>query len=234
MPGRKKTYSNYSLTDEIADILRARILKGEYKVGEKIKETRIADEFRVSRTPIREALHKLRKEGLIEYKTNRGCFARGITLRDVNDIFAIRMALEDLTIEWAVSRISKDDLKALDDACTRMKAAVEKNDSDTVLAINKEFHNIIYNATGSRFMGQILRSYKEYIEQTQLVIFYEHSYLQHILYEHMAILNAMKAYDTEAAKKAMRDHMQKSRLRTLAVYKLEEDDESGEEQLPEK
>ena len=60
-------YSNvFSLTDEIADIIRDRILKGEYKIGEKIKETQIASELKVSRTPIREAFKQLENEGLID------------------------------------------------------------------------------------------------------------------------------------------------------------------------
>jgi DNA-binding GntR family transcriptional regulator len=229
MPGRKKSYSNYSLTDEIADILRARILKGEYKVGEKIKETHIAEELRVSRTPIREALHKLEKEGLIEYKVNRGCYARGITIRDVNDIYAIRKVLENLTMEWAVSRISADEIQQLHDKCDEMKKYVDADDSEGVLKVNKEFHDIIYNATGSRFMGQILKSYKEYIEQTQVVIFYEREYLQHILDEHLAILDRIEAHDIEGAKEAMDIHMQNSKQRTIAVYSLEENHEAGQE-----
>ena len=82
-----------SLTEEIAGILRSRILKGEYKIGEKIKETHVAEELKVSRTPIRKAFKQLEDEGLIEYVPNRGCFARGFTRRDVEDIYSIRKAL---------------------------------------------------------------------------------------------------------------------------------------------
>ena len=75
-----KEFSNsFSLTDEIADIVRERILKGEYEIGEKIKENQIATELRVSRTPIREAFKLLENEGLIDYIPNRGCFAKGFT-----------------------------------------------------------------------------------------------------------------------------------------------------------
>ena len=63
-----KYSGSFSLTDEIADIIRDRVLKGEYKIGEKIKENQIATELRVSRTPIREAFKILENEGLIEYK----------------------------------------------------------------------------------------------------------------------------------------------------------------------
>ena len=86
----KKEFSNFfSLTDEIANIVRERILQGEYQIGEKIKENQIAAELRVSRTPIREAFKQLEEEGIIDYIPNRGCFAKGFTKQDVDDIYAV-------------------------------------------------------------------------------------------------------------------------------------------------
>ena len=106
-----KEFSNsFSLTDEIADIVRERILKGEYEIGEKIKENQIASELRVSRTPIREAFKLLENEGLIDYIPNRGCFAKGFTKQDVEDIYAVREALEEMAVRWAVARISENEI----------------------------------------------------------------------------------------------------------------------------
>ena len=161
-------YSNvFSLTDEIADIIRDRILKGEYKIGEKIKETQIASELKVSRTPIREAFKQLENEGLIDYIPNRGCFAKGFTKQDIEDIYAVRKALEILCVEWAVSRITEEQIQNLQDQCDLMEFYTVRQDEKKVLEINTGFHDIIYNATGSRFMAQVLRSYKEYIDQTR-------------------------------------------------------------------
>ena len=160
-------YSNvFSLTDEIADIIRDRILKGEYKIGEKIKETQIASELKVSRTPIREAFKQLENEGLIDYIPNRGCFAKGFTKQDIEDIYAVRKALEILCVEWAVSRITEEQIQNLQDQCDLMEFYTVRQDEKKVLEINTGFHDIIYNATGSRFMAQVLRSYIEFIDQT--------------------------------------------------------------------
>ena len=93
MTDKKEFASTFSLTDEIAEIIRNRILKGEYQIGEKIKETKIASELCVSRTPIREAFKLLENEGLIDYVPNRGCFAKGFTKQDIDDIYAVRTAL---------------------------------------------------------------------------------------------------------------------------------------------
>ncbi|WP_312352990.1 GntR family transcriptional regulator, partial [Aminipila sp.] len=100
-----------SLTNEIVDILRERILKGEYIIGEKIIENQIATEFRVSRTPIRDAFKQLETEGLIDYIPNRGSFAKGFTKQDMQDIYSVRSALEQLAIEWAIERITDDELE---------------------------------------------------------------------------------------------------------------------------
>lgn len=209
-----------SLTDSIAGIIRARILKGEYKIGEKIKETHVAEELRVSRTPIRKAFKELEEEGLIEYVPNKGCFAKGFTKRDIEDVYAVRKVLEELTVEWAVKRITDEEINMMAAKCTEMQGYVDQADSARVLASNKEFHEIIYHATGSRFMSQVLRSYKEYIEQTTRPIFYEPKFLQQIVDEHRAILKAFEKRDTEAAIEAMSVHMTNSMGRAEYVYRV--------------
>lgn len=210
-----------SLTENIAEIMRERILKGEYKIGEKIKETHVAEELRVSRTPIRKAFKQLEEEGLIEYIPNRGCFAKGFTKRDIEDIYAIRKALEELTTEWAVDRITDDDIDAMKEKCDKMQEYVDKGDSAKVLSVNKEFHEIIYGATGSRFMSQVLRSYKEYIEQTTRPIFYEPKFLQQIVDEHRAIVAGFEKRDLDEAVSAMSTHMTNSMGRAEYVYRVE-------------
>lgn len=216
----KKMTQFESLTDSIASVIRSRILNGEYKIGEKIKETHVAEELRVSRTPIRKAFKELEEEGLIEYIPNKGCFAKGFTRRDIEDVYAVRKVLEELTVEWAVSRITDEEIAKMAEKCEEMQGYVDKADSARVLACNKEFHEVIYRATGSRFMSQVLRSYKEYIEQTTRPIFYEPKFLQQIVDEHRAIVDAFEKRDTESAVAAMSRHMTNSMGRAEYVYKV--------------
>ena len=222
MSGSQNFANVSSLTDEIVDIIRDRILKGEYKIGEKIKENQIATEFKVSRTPIREAFKQLENEGLIDYVPNRGCFAKGFTRQDIEDIYAVRKALELMAVEWAVSRISGEQIAALQEQSELMEFYTARKDSDKVLELNSAYHNIIYDAAGSRFMAQILRSYKEYIEQTRKVILYEQTYLEEILKEHKKVLDAIIARVVEGAKKAMGEHLEMSQRRAKLQYHMEE------------
>ena len=222
MNGNQNFSNGFSLTDEIADIVRERILKGEYRIGEKIKENQIATELKVSRTPIREAFKQLENEGLIDYIPNRGCFAKGFTRQDIEDIYAVRKALEVLAVEWAVNRIDDEQLAELQRQSDLMEFYTTRKDSKRVLEINADFHDIIYNAAGSRFMAQVLRSYKEYIEQTRKVLYYEQDCLTDIFSEHREILEAIKRRDSAGAKAAMARHLEGSQRRAKFVYNITE------------
>lgn len=214
-----KTFSNSSsLTEEIADIVRERVLKGEYEIGEKIKENQIASELRVSRTPIRDAFKLLENEGLIDYIPNRGCFAKGFTKRDVEDIYAVRESLEELAVMWSVERISKEEIAALEEQCDMMEFYARKKDSKKVLELNSGFHDVIYTSARSRFLAQVLRSYKAYLDKTRKSIFYDQAYLEAILKEHRVILDAIRSRDKQRAVDAMKAHLSASQQRAEQIW----------------
>ena len=220
MTAKKEFSSSFTLTDEIADMVRDRILKGEYEIGEKIKETQIAAELRVSRTPIREAFKLLENEGLIDYIPNRGCFAKGFTRQDVDDIYAVREALERLAVERAVERITPEEIRELEEQWELMEFYSKKKDGKKVLELNSSFHDIIYASTRSRFMAQVLRSYKDYIDKTRKAVIYKQDYLESILKEHKKILDAIKRKEKEEAAEAMSYHLEQSHKRAEAVWNL--------------
>ena len=209
-----------TLTDEIADIVRDRILKGEYYIGEKIKETAISAELNVSRTPIREAFKQLSEEGLLDYIPNRGCFAKGFTKRDVSDIYTVREALEKLAVTWACERITDDELLKLEEQFDLMDYYTMKKDVKKTLELNSAFHGIIYEAAGSRFLAQVLNSYKEYLNKTRKSIFYSTEFLEDIQKEHGELFEAMKARNTERAVKAIQNHLAGSRKRAEMLWNL--------------
>lgn len=208
-----------TLTDEIADIIRERILNGKYAIGEKIIEAPLANEFCVSRTPIRQAFKKLTSEGLIENIPNRGSFAKGFTRRDIQDIYEVRKALEALAIEWAVERISRKEIARLEEIVELMENYTVKVNFEKVLEANREFHETIYKASKSRFMAQILRSYQDYVQQARRTTVYEAGYLEAILKEHKEILVAVRSRNAGEAIKLTNKHLDNSRRRTESKWK---------------
>lgn len=207
-------FSNaFSLTDEIAEIIRERILKGEYKIGEKIKENQLATELRVSRTPIREAFKQLEEEGLMEYIPNRGCFAKGFTKQDMSDIYSVRKALEQLAVEWAVERITDEEIEQLKSQIDLMEFYTKRLDTKKVLELNNKFHQTIYGSTRSRFLAQILRSYQDYVSQARKATVYGEDNLKAILKEHKSIMDAIIAKDPALAVELTGKHLDNSRAR---------------------
>ena len=178
----------------------------------------IATELRVSRTPIREAFKLLENEGLIDYIPNRGCFAKGFTKQDVEDIYAVRESLEELAVMWAVERILPEEITALEEQCDMMEFYTRRKDVKKVLELNSGFHDVIYASARSRFLAQVLRSYKAYLDKTRKSIFYEQDYLESILKEHRAILEAIKAHQKDRAIKAMKQHLIASQQRAERIW----------------
>jgi len=208
-----------SLTEEIAAIIRERILDGTYAIGEKIPEAPLSNELRVSRTPIRHAFQQLAQEGLVEMIPNRGTFARGFTKRDVQDIYEVRKALEALAMEWAVERIGEEELQVLREIVDQMEFYTLKQNYQRVMEANREFHETIYRASRSRFLSQILKSYQEYVQQARKKTVYEPEYLESILEEHKKILRALEEKDAKSAMRLVNQHLENSRKRAEAKWK---------------
>jgi DNA-binding GntR family transcriptional regulator len=162
----------------------------------------------------------LENEGLIDYIPNHGCYAKGFTHQDVDDIYAVREALEKLAVGLAVERITEEELAELEEQCDLMEFYAKKKDPKKVLELNSTFHDTIYAATRSRFMAQVLHSYKEYLDKTRRSIFYEQNYLECIIKEHRAILRAIQSGDKQLASRAVEEHLQQSRMRTETFWNL--------------
>ena len=226
---KEKFSDGIPLAEEIANIIRDRILKGEYGIGERIKGTKIAEELKVSRTPIREAFRKLEIEGLIETIPNRGSFALGFTKQDISDIYAVRAAVELLAVERAAGRISVEEIRQLQETFDLMEFYTRKRDAGRMLEFNRIFHQTIYKASGSRFLSQILNSYQNYVEETRKVTVYQDSNLWQILKEHGEILNAIKEHNKPLAQEKTRVHLINSQARAEEQILLKDEGRSKPE-----
>ena len=215
--------ANFTGVVEEIDVMRkaCRIVRDTLLyVGEKIKEGSIAQELNVSRTPIREAFKILEEEGLLDYLPNRGCYAKGFTKRDVSDIYTVREDLEKLAVTWACERITDEEIEKLEEQCELMDFYTRKKDVQKILAMNSAFHDIIYNSSRSRFLSQVLRSYKGYLDKARKSVFYDETFLDSIQNEHRALLDAIKERDTDKALLAVHVHLTESKKRTESVWNL--------------
>ena len=207
-----------SLAEEIAQILRGRIINGEYAIGEKLVENKIALELKVSRTPVRDAFKQLVKEKLIEYIPNRGCFARGFEKEDVRDIYAVRNAVEQLAVEWAIRNRTEEDIKRLREQLEIMSLYTANEMIEKLWNANNEFNNIIYQMTESRFIVQALQSYQDYIKLARKGILSRKENIREIYDEHERIFKAIEDGDIERAKAEVSRHLEQSSRRATELW----------------
>ncbi|MBS4535499.1 GntR family transcriptional regulator [Clostridium sp. D2Q-14] len=196
-----------SLTSRIFNILRDEILEGKYIEGQKLVESRLANELGVSRTPVREGLKQLELEGLVESIPNRGVIVKGISSQDIEDILNIRLAIEDLAVELAMERIDKDELEDLKDIYELMEFYTMKNDPDKILGLNTQFHEVIYKATKSRYLNNMLRDFQQYIKIIREKSIKSPGRLKTALEEHGLIVDAFIEGDVQKGKFALKKHI---------------------------
>ena len=207
-----------SLADEIVQILRSRIINGEYAIGEKLVENKIAKELKVSRTPVREAFKKLTKENLVEYVPNKGCFAKGFEQNDLYDVYAVRNAVEQLAVKWAIRNKTEEDIARLREQLEVMSLYTANGMVEKLIQADEEFNNVLYQMTQSRFIIQALKSYQEYIDLARQGILARRENLPEILREHRDIFDAVEAGDEDAAQVAVERHLKAAAKRAEARW----------------
>ena len=204
---------NQPLSTNLYTELREDILTGKLRSGEKLTEQKICNEYKVSRTPVREALRQLETDGLIENIPNRGAFVLGFSNQDIDDMYVLRKAYEVQAVRWAIERITEDELDEMEETFEFMEFYTLKKDINKMININTAFHQIIYAATHNRMLKQILSSYQIYLKHCNPSNYYAPDYLDTVLDEHRAIYNAFMTKDPEGGALAMRIHMDNSRNR---------------------
>ncbi len=203
---------NKSLTSTIFEKIREDILIGKYVTGEKIVEAKLAEEFGVSRTPVREALKQLELDGLVDNIPNRGVIVKGISKQDIDDIFTIRVAIEGIAVKWAIERMDESDFEKLKEIFELMEFYTFKKDLDKFGELNTKFHEVIYNATKSRYLEHVLKDFQFFMKTTRYKSLRSPGRMESALDEHREVLNAFKEKDIDRAVKAILTHVNNSRV----------------------
>lgn len=197
----------YSLSAKVFQILRDDILAGKYKVDEELKEQTIANELGVSRTPVREALRQLELERLIRIVPNRGAFVEGITLKDIKDIYQIRMNLEGLCASWAALNATEEQLQELEENVFLAEYHANKQNWNQMFELDNRFHEIIYQACGSKELHHLLKDYHQYVMRVRSATLHNPERVKKCKEEHRYIVEALKERSPEKAEAAAKLHI---------------------------
>lgn len=205
--------ANTPISGVLYSQLQKDILTGKLKAGQKLTEQELCKEYKVSRTPIREALRQLETDGLVENILNRGAFVIGMSEQDYEDMFEMRKAYEMQAVRWAIERITEEEMDRLEETFEFMEFYTLRNDIDKMLTINTGFHQVIYDASHNRMLKKMLSTYQNFLKYKGTESVYGDDYLTTVLEEHRAIFKAFKDKDVKAGVLAMEIHINRAKER---------------------
>jgi len=210
-----------ALVDQLASDLQQRVLSGDIPSGTRLRQSALAAEFGVSRTPIREALRKLQAGGLVDLQPHRGALVRGLSAREIRDAYEVRAELEALAAELAAVRIRHDQLDRLRAAQKQFRQGLaktvearENGGPDVQQAVmwgraNDQFHGVIQEAAHNDVLVATLTHLHQSFPRdlTKIVLAESTPLLRANVLEHEEIMGALQQRDPESARELMRRHV---------------------------
>lgn len=198
--------------------LREMILSGELPPQTRLVEVHFAEQFQVSRTPVREALKRLTAEKLVYADSVRGLVVREPEPDEIEDVYIVREALEAVAARLAARRITPDELRRLGAILESMRDAVELRRTDVIVNTNIAFHDVIYRAAGNETLSRIVRDLSDFVRRFSTEAFASLDRANAVLDEHQAILDALKNHDPEAAGAASSSHLREASGYLLTLH----------------
>jgi DNA-binding GntR family transcriptional regulator len=201
---------------KVSNVIREAIIRGDFKPGERLKQSDLAESLGVSRMPIREAFRKLESEGLIELEPHKGAIVKSIKIDDIEEIYTLRAQLEKMAVFQSVGRFSEQDLKRLSELADQMDSA---EDVEDFVSFNIEFHKLlIKHCRWNRLNTFISSLWSGFPQQTPHLI---QGQTETSNKEHRQILDAILNNEKEKAAELVAEHI----LRTgdLLIQSLKKD-----------
>jgi DNA-binding GntR family transcriptional regulator len=210
------------MKDAIVEALRAEIVSGALPPGTKLSEARLAERFGTSRMPVREALQVLARSDFVIIERRRGTFVRGVSQRQVVDLFEVREALEGMAARLCATRASSDLMAALDQIIIRMEVATTTSDSTAFIASDEHLHAVIFSGSANERLLDHYSMLIDHLHRNYLstVVTRRPGRLERSFSEHQAIVEAIRVRDGDLAEQAMRHHVRQG-LKELAQQMIQ-------------
>lgn len=193
--------------DTIAQSLEEMIFDGTFSNGDRLDEVRLAEQFKVSRTPLREAFQRLALSGLLDLIPRRGAFVRQPGPVELMEMFEVMAEMESICGRLAARRITDAALAELRDANVHCQAAVDAKNVDAYYAQNERFHQIIYRQSGNGFLEQETAKLHKRLRPFRRQQLRLRGRLPQSMAEHEAIVNALEQGNSEDAARMLSDHV---------------------------
>lgn len=188
-------------------IIKRKIMDGSYKMKQPLREETLAEELKISRTPIRQALRQLEAEDFLEIIPFRGCFVRELTTDDIREIYLIRSSLESACARAVVSVISQANIDLLLSNHEEAVKLAAQNNYDKSVEVGVRLHNVCIEVGGGRRVQKILTNLAEQVSRLDYLSSKVPGRLDRSNIEHYDIIQAIISKDADRAESLMRQHI---------------------------
>lgn len=216
---------NMNIHQQAYNIIAEQIISGSLKPGARITEKEIASILGVSRTPVREAMKLLSKDGLIEVIPHKGAIVRKLSLIDIKEIYEIRAVLEGLGAKLASNHIPKQELDKIIESVKTCKDELDKGRVEFFVEFDTKLHSLILTYCGNKHLQKTINSLNNLIYYFRVEIAKKIERSIEAFHEHNRILQALKNQDGDLAEEAMKDHILRTTERTLKDMDLSNEKE---------
>jgi len=196
--------SSRALYEEVAELLRERIFSQELEPGSWIDELKLAEEYGISRTPLREALKVLATEGLVTMKLRRGAYVTEVSQRDLSEVYHLLALLESDAARAVAQGANDQQLRELQDLHERLASAV--SDREEFFRINESFHRRLLTLADNRWREQMVNDLRKVMKLNRHHSLLKAGRIAESLAEHEAIMKALLSRDAEGAALRMQQH----------------------------
>ena len=197
------------------ETLKHAIVTGEIPAGSRIVETEYAERMHISRTPLREALRKLERDGLVEYVLRRGVIVRAFTIADVEEIYTIRNALEMLTLPAIIQNATEEDIRHMSALLAEMDPFDETGDIPALSPRARAFHSYLTRISKMNRILRVIEGQDEYITRFSAVSIAKENRRHAAHQEHHRLVDYVESRDLESFERLMRKHIERSKQTCL-------------------
>ncbi|MCP3890109.1 MAG: GntR family transcriptional regulator [Desulfobulbaceae bacterium] len=217
LPEKEQHISHLPMREDVFRKLLHWIMDGTLQPGEKIVDKELAEYMGVSRTPVREAIHRLEDKGFVESAANRWTRVSEIPPTEAEMIYPIIWTLETLALSISISSLTEDDLAGMEKANNELKRALEGNDPEAASRADKKFHSIFIERSKNFHLINILEDLKVRYRRLEVQYFEGLSIAESSVLEHKKLISAFKAGDSELANKILISNWKRNLERFAAL-----------------
>jgi DNA-binding GntR family transcriptional regulator len=205
--GLKSLPARRSLGQHVYENLKRAIVMGELISGSRVIESHVAGLLGISRTPVREAIHKLEREGFLRYNKTGGFFVKGLTRSEIQETFGIRSVLESYAARLAAIHHQEKELTPLEKKISQYQRCLDRGEMEALLRINTEFHDLLYALGRSPRLIEMINGLREQIYRFRRVILKMEDMAKRSSQDHKLMLEFIRRRDAEEVEKLVREHI---------------------------